>query len=268
MHKMILTMAGLLVALLLTGPSYGRTADANGPAGQTTVKDPNELDTVLKNLQQKAAELNAYQARIDYVVRQPLLESQQRRTGTLYYAKLDKRSFLRIDFATLQQDEEKEQKWMEQFLFDGVWLWHVDYQTKHVERRQMAEPNRAVDALALASRHLPVVGFSKVEDLQKEFEVQLVAGPPEETAALRHLHLTVRPDSVYKDDYVTIDFWIDRKIGLPIRVAAATTEEEVHEIKLLDPRVNTVLERKTFQVEIPKGFSVEVIPLEKRKARP
>ena len=270
--RRISTIAGLFLVLGAAGPSYAGSADANTPAAQVRTpaaqvktQDANELDAILSALERKAAELNTYQARIIYTVRQPVLESQQRRTGTLAYAKFDGRSFLRIDFTTLQQDEEKQQAWMEQFLFDGVWFSHVDHQTKHVERRQLAEPNQPVDALSLASRHIPVVGFSKVEDLRRQFEVQLVTDPQEAAASVRHLHLKVRPDSVYKDDYATIDFWIDTKVGLPARVEATTTEEEIHEVRLLDPKVNTGIERRTFQVEIPKNFSLDVTPLEKHE---
>ena len=153
-----------------------RQAPAAGPAPQTA-SDPNALDQVLKNLQDKAAELKSYQVNMDYLFKQPLLESQQRRTGVLYYAKFDKRSDLRIDFRTLQQDEEKEQTYEQQYLFDGVWLLEVDHQLKTATHRQLAEPNKPLDALSLASKQVPVLGFSQVEDLRKQFEIELVAEP-------------------------------------------------------------------------------------------
>ncbi len=256
------TIAVLFVALV-AGLSWGADANSTRPP-HPTASDPNALDKVLKNLEDKATELRSYQVNMDYVFKQPLLESQQRRTGVLYYAKFDKESFLRIDFNTLQQDEEKQQTYRQQYVFDGVWLREVDHQLKTATRRQLAEPNKPLDAFSLASKHLPVLGFSKVEDLRKQFEITLVTEPQTEAAAPHHLHLKVKPDSVYKDDYVTIDFWIDRKVGLPMRVEAVTPEEDVYEIKLTDPKVNAPLDRKLFQADIPRSFSVEVIPLAKR----
>ncbi len=255
-------VAALFVALV-AGLSCGATAQPAGTA-PAAASDPNALDKVLKNLEDKTTELKSYQVNMDYVFKQPLLESQQRRTGVLYYAKFDKESSLRIDFNTLQQDEEKQQTYQQQYIFNGVWLWEVDHQLKTATHRQLAEPNQPLDAFSLASKHLPVLGFSKVEDLRKQFEIELVADPQAEAAAPQHLHLKVKPDSVYKDDYVTIDFWIDRKIGLPVRVEAVTPEEDVYEIKLTDPKVNAPLDRKLFQVDIPRSFSVEVVPLAKR----
>jgi outer membrane lipoprotein-sorting protein len=253
-------MTALLFVALAAGMSCGAAAPGAG-AGPATAAEPNALDTVLKNLENKATELKSYQVNMDYIFKQPLLESQQRRTGVLYYAKFDKKSFLRIDFDTLQQDEEKPQTYRQQYIFDGVWLLEVDHQLKTATHRQLAEPNQPLDAFALASKHLPVLGFSKVEDLRRQFEIALVAEPQADANAPQHLHLQVKPDSLYKDDYVTIDFWIDRQIGLPMRVEAVTPEEDVYQIKLTDPKVNAPLERKLFEADIPRSFSVEVVPL-------
>jgi outer membrane lipoprotein-sorting protein len=256
----IITTIGIGLA---AGLSWGVQAPSAGPSPQAA-RDPNALDTVLKNLQDKTVELKSYQVKMDYVFKQPLLESQQRRTGVLYYVKSDKKSDLRIDFRTLQQDEEKEQTYLQQYFFDGVWLWEVDSQLKTATHRQLAEPNKPLDALSLASKQMPVLGFSKIEDLRKQFEIELVAEPPAPSAPRQHLHLKVKPDSVYKDDYVAIDLWIDGKIGLPVQVKAVTPEEDVYEIKLTDPKVNAELDPKLFKVDIPRTFSVEVIPLAKR----
>lgn len=257
-----------MVAFFLAIPAAGQTTkppkNQVAPCCPTRAQDVNEVDVVLRSLQQKAAELKSYQARVDYLVRQPLLESQQRRKGALYYRKFDTKSKLRIDFQTLQQDDEREQKYVEQFLFDGVWLWHVDHQTQRVEQRQLAEPNEPIDAFALASRHIPVVGFSKVDDLREQFDVELTPEPQGPASPLQHLRLKVKPDSVYKDDYVTIDFWIDRKVGLPTRVVAVNTEDDIHEIRLLEPKVNEAIDGKMFQIDVPPGFSPEVIPLDRK----
>jgi outer membrane lipoprotein-sorting protein len=259
-----LIVTGCLLGLLGATGSAARAAEPNAPAAQVKTQDANELDAVLAHLQEKATALKSYQARVDYVFKQPLLESQQRRQGTLQYARFDDHSYLRIDFTTLQQDQEKEQKYGEQFFFDGVWLWHIDQQTKTVERRQIAEPNQPVDALALASKQVPVLGFSNVEDLRKQFEITLVPFSKPDTP-FHHLHLKVKPDSVYKDDYTAVDLLIDKNVGLPARIDATTVEEDVYEIRLLDPKANAEIDRNVFKVNIPSGFAVQVVPLEKNR---
>ena len=105
----VATLAGFALSLLAaaTACSSSQTdAAACSPAEST---DVNDLDVVLQDLQEKARSLESFQAKLDYVVRQPLLESQLRRKGDLHYVKRDGRSNLRINFHTLQQDEEPEQ---------------------------------------------------------------------------------------------------------------------------------------------------------------
>jgi outer membrane lipoprotein-sorting protein len=262
MHRIII--AGF-IASLMAAAATAACAPVNGsdtPAGPGQTTDVNEVDLAIRNLQGKAAELKSYQARLDYTTTQTLLESKARREGVLYYTKSGNRSHLRMDFLNLQQDDEPKRSYVEQFVFDGVWLVIVNHQTQRVERRQMAEPNEPVDAFSLAGRHMPMLGFSKTEDLRKQFDVAIVP-EPQGPAALQHLHLTTRPDSAYKYDYTTIDVWIDRKTGLPARLKAVTPEEESHEIRLIDPKINRGIEPKMFQVSIPRGFTEEVIPLEK-----
>ncbi len=254
------TLLGLSSATACLDPQAGQAGPCPGQA-----EDPNAIQAVLADLQDRAAGLTFYQSKLDYVVRQPVLESQARRKGTLYYARFDDRSYLRIDFNTLQYDQEKEQKYREQYLFDGIWLTYISYEARSVQRQQMAEPNQPVDAFALVSRRVPILGFSKIEDLQNQFDIELVQPGEADPSAPRQLRMKVKPDSVYKDDYVTIDFQIDNKQGLPTKVAAVTTEQDVHEILLIDARINREIRRNVFAIEIPRDFSVETIPLDKSR---
>jgi outer membrane lipoprotein-sorting protein len=267
MHRIVI--AGAIIGFsFIVSPLYGQSCPAS-PA-TCEVQQPqagsSPLETILEGLQKKASELTSYECKVDYLVNQTLLESKTRRTGVLYYARFDGRSYLRVDFLTLQQDEEPQQDYREQITFDGVWLQQISYQTQSVERRQMAEPNKPVDAFALASRQVPMFGFSKVEDLHKQFETELVTDSQPEPSPFHHLHLKVKPDSIYKDDYSTIDFWVDKTLGLPAKVIAVGAEADVgetYEIKLIEPKVNAGIDKSVFQVGIPAGFSVETIPLEK-----
>lgn len=269
MHR--IAVAGAIIGLsLIISPLSGQTCSTSSTACQAQPQPQppaaGPLETILDGLQKKASELKSYECKVDYLVNQTLLESKTRRTGVLYYAKFDGRSYLRVDFLTLQQDEEPQQEYREQITFDGVWFQQISYQTQSVERHQMAEPNKPVDAFALASRQVPMFGFSKVEDLHKQFDIELVADSQTQPPLLHHLHLKVKPDSIYKDDYGTIDFWIDKTLGLPAKVVAVGAEADVgetYEVKLIEPRINAGIDKSVFQVGIPAGFSVETVPLEK-----
>ena len=196
---------------------------------------------------------------------QPLLESEALRKGVLYYAKFGKQSKMRVNFETLKQDDEKEQKYIEHYIFDGIWLTHINYQIKTVRRYQVAEPNKPVDAFDAAGKNLPIIGFTKIDDLKKQFEVKLVEQKKDKPESFIQLHLKVKPDSIYKDDYISLDLWIDKELGLPAKEVAVSTEEDIYEIKFLKPKLNKKINKEVFEYKIPEGFGEpEIIPLKKQ----
>lgn len=265
-----IVVGGIFGLWLAVGSVYAQAGEPNAPCCQPQNRDPNALEAVLERLEAKADELQSFQCQIDYVFEQPLLESQARQKGMMYYAKFEDRSYLRVDFDTIQYDEEKEQKRKEQFFFDGIWATYIDYQVKSVQRQQVAEPNKPVDAFTLVSRRVPVLGFSRTQELQEQFDIELAPEDPSGPSDSFLLHMKVKPDSLYKDDYTTIAFRVDKDNGLPVQIDAVSaqkdvleTERDVHRIRLLNPKINEGIRKSRFDIQVPDSFSVETIPLER-----
>ena len=107
--------------------------------------------------------------------------------------------------------------------------------------------------------------------MKKQFEVNLVEPQKNKTEEFIQVHLKVKPNSIYKDDYISIDFWIDKKLNLPAKIFAVKKEPEppfgdIEEIKFLKPKVNKHIDNKVFELKIPRGFGEpEILPLERRK---
>ena len=245
-----------LLAIVCTNMVVGCAASSVDCRAESA--DVDLVKTVLEKLKQHTAELKSYEGQVEYRFIQPLLESETLRRGVLYYKSSNGKSDLRMNFQTLKQDEEEEQKYAEQYIFDGVWLTHIDYQIKEVKRYQKAEPDNPVDSFELVSENFPIIGFSNVQELEKEFEIELAEPQPDDFI---QLHLKVKPDSDYKDSYTTIDFWIDKELYLPAKIVAVSTDEDIYEIKFLKPQVNKEIDKKVFELKIPKGFGVEIVPL-------
>jgi outer membrane lipoprotein-sorting protein len=245
-----------------TACGKNQKAEPNLSVCQTPKAD--SIDSILKKLNDNTKQLKSYQGQIEYLVSQPLFDSQTLRKGALYYQKSKSKSELRIDFHILKQDDEKEQKHIEQYIFDGVWLTHIDYPNKQAKKYQQAEPNNPIDCFELVSRNFPIIGFGKTEDLEKDFQIELIE--QKEPSKSIKLHLKVKPDSVYKDDYTSVDFWIDKKLFLPANIIAHSTEEELYEIRFIKPKVNKRIGKKVFEFRIPKEFGKpEIVPLKTNK---
>ncbi|MHC4677798.1 MAG: LolA family protein [Planctomycetota bacterium] len=247
------------------------------------------VDAVLERLNKTTSELTSYEAHIEYKYVQPLLESESLHKGVVYYTRSAGTAALRMNFNARKQDDEKEQKYIEQYVivdgtalphrdrqFKGIWLAHLDYPLETARYYQLAEPNAAstsADVFELAGRNLPMLGFTKTKDLKKEFDAALVGPEKDGSNDFIQVHLKVKPNSIYKDDYVSMDFWIDKKLGLPIKVVAVKTEPEppygeIQEIRFLNPKVNKGIDRKIFEIKIPKGFSEpEITPLPRKRTQ-
>ena len=178
------------------------------------------VDKILNRLNEKTKELQSYQCHLEYLVRQPLFEAQTLRKGSLYYKKGPKASTLRINFDTIKQDDEPEEKEKTQYLFDGVWLTRTDYQNKSINHDQLTLANAPVEPFEMVSRYFPILGFSGAEDLKKQFTIEHIKPKKKAHDSPAQLRLTPRPDSRYKDDYTQIDFWIADKTHLPIKIIA------------------------------------------------
>ena len=287
MLKKIITNV-IFVLFSTTGICCASELTANNDAPQKNLK-PDPVDTVLEQLNEKTSELKSYKCRIEYKYIQKLLESESLHKGVLYYSRTGEKSALRINFDTLKQEDEDEQKYMEQYIvldgsrltgsdyeFEGIWLVHLDYEGEEARYYQLAEPNdpnETFDVFDLASRNLPMLGFSKINDLKKEFDVKLIEQKEDDSEDFIQVRLDVKPNSIYKDEYISIDFWVDKKSGLPAKVVAVTTEPEppmgdVCEIKFLKPEINKNIDSRVFEFRIPDSFSEpEIVPIEKDNER-
>ena len=234
--------------------------------GDVCVERQNPVEKTLQQLSRSTSELVTYQCNIEYLFSQPLFDSKTLRKGRLYYKKYNDKSALRINFHTIKQDDEEEKQYKEDYVFDGVWLTHVDYQLKQVKRYQQTEPNEPIDAFELAAGYFPVIGFSNARDLKKDFEIRLDQEPHCRRSGFTKLHLKVRAGSIYKD-WTSVELWIDDKLKLPARIIATSTEEDIYLISLLRAEMNKNIDPNIFKVEIGRGFEVEQVLRSKENAK-
>jgi outer membrane lipoprotein-sorting protein len=226
------------------------------------------LDEILAKLRQRTSGMRSYQADIHYLfIQDPeLLDSRTLRKGIIYYQRGDGRSRLRVNFNTIQQDDAPQRERIEQFSFDGVWLTKIDHELKTVDLYQQAEENNPQDVFEYISHNFPIVGFSSTETLRGQFDIGITDQPTDPNKPIR-LHLKVKPDSVYKDDYRDIDFSIDSRTWLPLRVVARSTEGDIYDIQFVKAAVNKNLENSVFVIETPESFSKNRHPLKKDRER-
>lgn len=222
------------------------------------------VDSVLAKLKASAEALATYECQLSYLHWQPdLFDAKTLRKGRVFYKRVPERSFLRINFKTLKEDDFDEEAYLEDFVFDGCWLTIINHKRKTVQRHEVSEPNQPVNAFELAGGDMPIIGFSPAEDLRKEFDI--VLAPVEEgEESLVKLHLKVKAESKYKDNYQSLDFWVSTKQWLPERIDALTKDNDIYQLRFTRAKVNAKVADKEFEVKIPRGFSdPEVFPMKR-----
>jgi len=252
--------------------SCPKTCQKSSAASENTSPDKKQapkkgkLDDILSRLTEQTGNLKSYQAEIEYLfIQDPeLLDSKTLRKGRLYYKKDKAGSKLRVNFNTLKQDDADEEKHVEQFIFDGVWLTRIDYQLEKVDFYQQAEEDEPIDVFEFISHRFPMVGFTKTEHLHKQFEITPIPQKQPKSGNFIGLRLKINKGSIYEDNYKTIDVWIDDKSFLPAILLATSTEGDIYDIKLRDIKVNKKLKNTVFKVETPKHFSKNRESLKKK----
>ena len=227
-------------------------------SGQENRPDPNQVTTrslpqILSKMQAAANGLKTLSADMEYLyIQDPdLIDARTLRKGKIYYKDGSKDSKLLMSFLTTQQDEGPIERQPEYFIFDGVWLTKIDMKLETVDRYQKAPEDHPVGVFEFISHNFPMVGFSEPNKLQEQFEITLAK---DQTPDSTHLHLKVKKDSIYKDDYTKIDVWVNNQTWLPTRLTAWSTQGDFYDLKWTDIKINKKLENNVFTVETPAYF--------------
>lgn len=198
---------------------------------------------------------------MEYLFEQPVFETKTLQKGELFYLKEAGKSFLRINFTTRKEDTNKEQKIQDEYIFDGLFFTRIDYQVKEVKRFQQAKEGETVDAFDLIAKNFPILGFSKTEELEKNYDIKLEQESAGKTG-LVVFSLSPKADSKYKD-YKKINLSIDSSLDLPVKIVATNADGDIYTVSFLEPKVNQKIDKKVFECKVPKGFSEVTEKLEK-----
>jgi hypothetical protein len=243
----------------------GQTEPVESPAenqAQATDADSAALEGILSKMHEATQKLRSVQGDISHLkIEDPgLLDSRILRTGKLYYLKTDDRSYLRVHFQDLKQDDFEAEARRDDYLFDGVWLTRIDYKLEQIDMFQQAPEDKPADVFELIRHNFPLIGFNDIKALKEDFEITLAQTPDDPKDTVRLL-LTTRSESPFSEEYNRIDFWIDNSTYMPSRIRAHNVQGDIHDIQFSTLKINKNLEKAVFTVEKPAGFRKNIEPL-------
>jgi outer membrane lipoprotein-sorting protein len=210
-----------------------------------------EPNDTLQKLNQSVKNIKNLSAAIEYIHSQPLFDTQTVRSGKLFYVKDANNSTLRINFLTIKQDDSANQKYREDYVFDGLKLTKIDYQSKSIATEQLGK-DAPIEPFELVQDYFPIIGFSKPDELRQQFEIKL----QQKTDKQKFITLILIPkeNSGFFKIYKQVEVKIDSKSFLPFDFSGLTLEDEMITIKLSQMDTSTAVKRKVFDIVLPDDF--------------
>jgi hypothetical protein len=215
-------------------------------AGVAFAGDANDVTKTIEKLNQTSANLKTLTAEVEYTHAQPLFETQTIRTGEIFYSKDANSAFLRINFKTLKQDQAKEQKYREEYIFDGKKLTRIDYQSKSVVTEQYAKDNNSIEPFELVQDYFPIIGLAKPQEIAQDFNIISIGNV---------LNLIPKENSRFFKTYKQVNITINQDINFPVLFTASTTDSEEITIKLNKVETSKPVKKEVFDFQIPSDFT-------------
>ena len=224
-----------------------------------------EIEQILSKMNNATKQLKSCQAKISYLfIQDPdLLDSKTLQNGMLYYQKNNSHSQLRIRFDNIKQEDFDPEKRREEFLFDGVWLTRIDFKLKQIDRYQKAPEDKPIGVFELISHNFPLVGFSDIDHLKKDFDIRLPEKSGGSNKSIRLL-LTTKKGSRYENEYKKIDFRADGETYMPQQIIAYSSQGDIYDIEFIELKINKKLEKAVFTIETPPDFRKNTEQLEEK----
>jgi len=257
MIGMVLGLANLLGAQTTTAPATQSTTAAE------TVSP--EVDQILTRQEKASNAIKDLQADIRHELYQVIPDDRQTKLGLIRYraaSKGDNARFM-ISFDTLIHEDLK-LKQKEWFCFDGKWLREIHEQTKTAIDREVVAPNEKIDPFKLGEGPFPLPFGQHKADILKNFKVTLAKPEKTDPENTDHLVLVPKPESPYTKRYEKLEFWIDRKLDLPIKVVSHDRHSNIVTVDFKNVKINTGIPNNQLWVDIPEGYGYQKEPLEER----
>jgi hypothetical protein len=229
------------------------------------------VDEVLAGLQRSGQDLRDFTAEVRMEELDNMTGAPKTRTGTVWYDRKEHGSVrLRLTLDKLIDDRGTISRKIEYLLKDG-WLTDRDYSSKVEVARQVLRPGEKIDLLKLGEGPFPLPIGQDPAEVKRQFEVKQVPVEQEvpedqldRVKGTTRLQLTPREGSQFKEDFASIDVWVDPQTHFPQRIMT-TSEANIQTTDLANLKVNSGIADQQFVLEdiSQNGWNQRTEPFER-----
>lgn len=262
-------MAHLLItAVLLAGISAGQTADATSA---DTNSDAAVIAAVLKRLEDTGKNLQTIRAEVTYTVNDVLNLTETTKRGVIRFKRTTPHPIFLIHFDHLNADGviRRDKEW---WLLRDRWLWEAKGKSRTILKREVYRPGEEVDFFDLERSPIPMPFGQRQAEIERNFEVTLMAPQLGDPKNCDHLYCVPRPNVSLAKQYKRLEYYVSRELNLPVRIVAENAQGNkvtVAEFPTLSAS-DINIKFKDGEISLPKetkGFNVTEEPLKDREDR-
>ncbi|MGC8625698.1 MAG: LolA family protein [Phycisphaerae bacterium] len=214
------------------------------------------ITAILKALRTRGESLHNFQAHL--VVRVDHLRTAEKdmNLGHIWYQRRRGETRFDIRFNTLVVDGAIAKRHADHdIVFDGRWLIDRNGSAKIFRKIEIAPPGHKFNPLRLGQGPIPIPIGQKPAEVEKEFHLRLLANKtmPPHTVGLRLI-----PRDKAEFTFVKVDFWIDTKTWLPVKIVRTAPDGTPTTAALSKIVINRALHHH-FHLSPPEsGWTVEI----------
>ncbi len=234
----------------ISEPPPAKPAPAGPPASAANESNPTadaSVDQVLDALDRRGDSMSDFTADLRLQEDDEQTGNSIVRTGKIWFQKLpndDARMRLTLDKKEVKGktiDDKLE------YVFAGGWLIDRDYGRMINKRRQVVRPGEKINLLKLGESPFPLPLGQDKADVHQMFDVKKAQPAKDDPAGTIHLQLTPKKGSQYDRKLDAVDFWVDQKSEMPVRIVTIEGPQ-IRTWDLSNVKVNAGLKDQDFEL--------------------
>jgi len=153
----------------------------------------------------------------------------------------------------------KQNDWL---CFDGRWFREIRENNKAAIDREIVAPGEKVNPFKMGEGPFLLPIGQKKSEILDNFHVTLIPPDKKDPSGTDHLLLVPKPGSKFVKKYEKVEFWVDRKLNLPIKIFSRDKHSNLMTCVFKDVKVDSGIPDRELWVEVPAGYSYTREPLE------
>jgi hypothetical protein len=198
-------------------PAKGAPGSDEPAAGaQPSTPVDEKLDAILTRLEHRGEGLKDIACKVVYVEEDQINLSQQKKSGTIRFLLTEANPIFMIEFdKTVVDGLLGKREW---YYFDGRWLWRALERTKTVSKQELVPEGEVIDLFNIESAPFILPFGHKKAEILRNFDVRLAPPAEGDPKDADHVVCTPKPGSRLADRYQHVQLFVDRELGLPVRI--------------------------------------------------